>query len=124
MVSPLPNSLTASPLLLISRARGAPGKRDAERLHAEELVVGEHGGHDERQVVHRHAGEHNLALGVGHGGVALHVGVLVDRRHERNQATDAEEQEEGKQEEDEQHAAHLLEVHARLQVQERDQGDS
>eukprot|EP00964_Phaeocystis_antarctica_P137791 scaffold102393_cov59-Phaeocystis_antarctica.AAC.1 len=109
----------------LGRARGAPGKRDAERLHAEELLQRKHRGHEERQVVRcRGPRAHDLAVGVGHGGVTLDVGVLVDRRHERDQATDAEEQEEGKQEEDEQHAAHLLEVHARLQVQERDQGDS
>ena len=42
----------------------------------------------------RHAGAHDLAVGVGHGGVALDVGILVDRSHERDQATDAEEQEE------------------------------
>eukprot|EP00964_Phaeocystis_antarctica_P057481 scaffold34009_cov55-Phaeocystis_antarctica.AAC.2 len=109
----------------LGRARGAPGERDAECLHAEELVVGEHGGDDERQVVRRHAGAHDLALGVGHGGVALNdVGVLVDRRHERKKATDAEEQDEGEQEGDEQHTARLLEVQARLQEQESEQGDS
>eukprot|EP00964_Phaeocystis_antarctica_P004462 scaffold2413_cov52-Phaeocystis_antarctica.AAC.2 len=123
VTTPGTTSLMVSPLPTLGRARGAPGKRDAERLHAEELVVGEHGGHDKRQVVRRHAGAHDLALGIGHGGVALDdVGVLVDRRHERKKATDAEEQDEGEQEEDEQHVARLLEVQARLQVQESEQG--
>ena len=40
----------------------------------------------------RRAGAHDLALGVGQGGVALDVGVLVDRRRERDQATVAEEE--------------------------------
>ena len=41
------------------------GQLVVDRLHAEELVVGEHGGHKERQVVRRRAGAHDLALGVG-----------------------------------------------------------
>eukprot|EP00320_Phaeocystis_rex_P022389 CAMPEP_0119056932 /NCGR_PEP_ID=MMETSP1178-20130426/1493_1 /TAXON_ID=33656 /ORGANISM="unid sp, Strain CCMP2000" /LENGTH=138 /DNA_ID=CAMNT_0007037715 /DNA_START=245 /DNA_END=661 /DNA_ORIENTATION=- len=66
--------------------------RDADRLNAEELVLGEHGGHHERQVVRRQASAHDFAVGVGQGCVALDVRVLVDRRHERDQKAVAEEQ--------------------------------
>ena len=67
----------------------------------------------------RHAGAHDLAVGVGHGGVALDVSILVHRRDERDQASHAEEQEEQQQEEEGHHAAQLLEVEVRLYTGEQ-----
>eukprot|EP00964_Phaeocystis_antarctica_P032485 scaffold18398_cov63-Phaeocystis_antarctica.AAC.5 len=75
------------------RARGVPGEHEADRLHAEEFLQRKHRGDIERQVVRRRGPRaHDLAVGVGHGAVALDVGVLEDRRHEYDQAAVAEEQ--------------------------------